>query len=100
MEETLQTAEKYLADLDRVMFTNAVFKKRTKGIGVIDPALFEPYGVTGPNARAGGVAKDVRKDAPYLVYDQLDFDVAAEQDSDIYARARVRLPRPRTSPST
>ena len=91
MEETLQTAEKYIADVDRVMFTNAVFKKRTKGIGVIDPALFEPYGVTGPNARAGGVAKDVRKDSPYLVYDQLEFDVAVEQDSDIYARARVRF---------
>ncbi len=91
MEETLQTAEKYIADLDRLMFTNAVFKKRTQGIGVIDPALFEPYGVTGPNARAGGVAKDVRKDAPYLVYDQLTFDVAVEQESDIYARARVRF---------
>ncbi len=91
MEETLRTAEKYIADVDRVMFTNAVFKKRTKGIGVIDPALFEPYGVTGPNARAGGVAKDVRKDSPYLVYDQLDFEVAVEQDSDIYARARVRF---------
>ena len=91
MEETLQTAEKYIADVDRVMFTNAVFKKRTKGIGVIDPALFEPYGVTGPNARAGGVAKDVRKDAPYLAYDQLDFDVAVEQESDIHARARVRF---------
>ena len=57
----------------------------------IDPALFEAYGVTGPNARAGGVAKDLRKDAPYLAYDRLDFDVALEQDSDIHARARVRF---------
>ena len=91
MEETLQTAEKYLADLDLVMFTNTVFKKRTQGIGVIKPALFEPYGVTGPNARAGGVAKDVRKDAPYLVYDKLAFEVVTEQESDIYARARIRF---------
>ena len=91
MEETLQTAEGYLADIDRLMFHNAVFKLRTKGIGHIDPALFEPYGVTGPNARAGGVAKDVRKDAPYLVYDQLDFEVPLEHDSDIWARALVRF---------
>jgi NADH-quinone oxidoreductase subunit D len=90
MEEVLVTAERYLADLDRVMFSNAVFKKRTQGVGVIDPALFEPYGVTGPNARAGGVAKDVRKDAPYLMYDQLDFKVATEEGSDIWARAMVR----------
>jgi NADH-quinone oxidoreductase subunit D len=90
MEEVLQTAERYLADVDKAMFTNAVFKARTKGVGVIDPALFEPYGVTGPNARAGGVAKDLRKDAPYLVYDQLDFEVVTETASDIWARAMVR----------
>ena len=90
MEEVLTTAERYLADVDKVMFHNAVFKKRTQGVGYIDPALFEPYGVTGPNARAGGIAKDVRKDAPYLVYDQLDFDVPVEQESDIFARAMVR----------
>ncbi|PIE07028.1 MAG: NADH-quinone oxidoreductase subunit D [Rhodobacterales bacterium] len=91
MEETLKTAESYIADIDKLMFHNAVFKKRTRGVGHIDPALFDRYGVTGPNARAGGVAKDVRKDAPYLVYDQLDFDVTLEPDSDIWARARVRF---------
>jgi len=90
MEEVLVTAERYLADVDKAMFTNAVFKARTKGVGVIDPALFEPDGVTGPNARAGGVAKDLRKDAPYLVYDRLDFEVVTETASDIWARAMVR----------
>ncbi|WP_316860166.1 hypothetical protein [uncultured Cohaesibacter sp.] len=90
MEGVLKTAERYLDDVEKVMFRNAVFKRRTKGTGYIDPALFEAYGVTGPNARAGGVAKDVRKDSPYLVYDQLDFDIPTATDSDIYARADVR----------
>ncbi len=90
MEEVLATAEKYLADVDKVMFANAVFQLRTRGVGHIPPALFESYGVTGPNARAGGVAKDVRKDSPYLVYDQLEFDVAVATASDIHARAEVR----------
>ncbi|NVK46818.1 MAG: NADH-quinone oxidoreductase subunit D [Rhodobacteraceae bacterium] len=90
MEEVLQTAETYLADAEKLMFHSSVFKTRTQGVGVIDPALFETYGVTGPNARAGGVAKDVRKDSPYLVYDQLDFTVHTEEASDIYARTLVR----------
>ncbi len=97
MEEVLATAEKYLADVDKVMFSNAVFQLRTKGIGHIPPALFESYGVTGPNARAGGVAKDVRKDSPYLVYDQLEFDVAVATASDIHARAEVRRADVQTS---
>lgn len=90
VEETLLEVERVLKDVQEVMFQNAVFKKRTIGVGVIDPALFEPYGVTGPNARAGGVAKDVRKDQPYLVYPQLDFEVPTATDSDIYTRAEIR----------
>ncbi len=91
MEEVLKTAERYLDDTEKVMFRNAVFKRRTQGVGVIDPKLFEPYGVTGPNARAGGVAKDVRKDSPYLIYDQLDLEVQTADVSDIYNRAHVRF---------
>ena len=91
MEEVLETAERYLDDVDRVMFHNGVFKRRTKGVGIIPVELFESYGVTGPNARAGGVAKDVRKDAPYLVYDQLDLEVQMGTDSDIFTRAHLRF---------
>jgi len=90
LEGTLCEVERVLKDVQEVMFQNAVFKKRTVGVGVIDPALFEPYGVTGPNARAGGVAKDVRKDQPYLVYPELDFEVPTATASDMFARADVR----------
>jgi NADH-quinone oxidoreductase subunit D len=90
MEETLQEVERTLKDVWDVMFCNTVFKQRTVGVGVIDPVWLDEYGVTGPNARAAGVAKDVRRDAPYLVYDQLDFEPAIGQDSDIYTRADVR----------
>jgi len=90
MEETLKEAERTMKDVLNVMFKNAVFRKRTIGVGYIDPALFEDYGVTGPTARGGGVAKDVRKDQPYLVYPELEFDVNVAENSDIYARADVR----------
>ncbi len=91
MTEVLDEIERVMnQDIYNMMFNNAVFKKRTIGVGYIDPAIMEDYGVTGPNARAGGLVKDVRKDYPYLIYDQLDFDVAYGKDSDIYTRAMVR----------
>jgi NADH-quinone oxidoreductase subunit D len=90
MQETLREIERTLKDVQEVMFHNAVFKKRAVGLGYIDPALMERYGVTGPNARAGGVAKDVRKDQPYLIYPELDFEPVTGSDSDAYARADVR----------
>jgi len=90
MEETLKEIESTMQDVFDTMYNNAVFKKRTIGMGYIDPSLLDSYGVTGPTARAAGVAKDVRKDQPYLVYPELDFEVIIGQDSDIYTRADVR----------
>ena len=90
MEETLREVESTLDDVYDVMFCNAVFKKRAVGMGVIDPDWLDAYGVTGPNARAAGVARDVRRDHPYLVYPLLDFEPVTGQDSDIYTRADVR----------
>ncbi len=90
MEETLCEIERTLQDVEEVMFHNAVFEKRARGLGIIEPQLMEQYGVTGPNARAGGVARDVRSDHPYLVYPKLDFKPVTGTGSDAYARADVR----------
>jgi len=90
MEHTLKEIENTLNDIHNVMFRNAVFEKRTRGVGVIDKEWLDSYGVTGPCIRAAGVPRDVRKDQPYLIYDQLDFDPVTAEDSDIYARADVR----------
>ena len=79
-----------MRDVWDVMFCNAAFKKRTVGLGVIDSSWLDAYGVTGPNARAAGVAKDVRKDCPYLVYSHIDFEPVTGQNSDIYTRSDVR----------
>jgi NADH-quinone oxidoreductase subunit D len=48
------------------------------------------WGVTGPNLRATGLAFDVRRDDPYLVYEQLDFDIPVEKAGDAWARTLVR----------
>jgi NADH-quinone oxidoreductase subunit D len=90
MEETLVEIEGIMSEVHEVMFHNAVFKKRAIGLGHIDPAWLDPYGITGPNARAAGVPRDVRRDHPYLVYPELDFEPVTATESDVYARADVR----------
>ncbi|MDI3527800.1 MAG: NADH-quinone oxidoreductase subunit, partial [Tenuifilum sp.] len=90
MEETLKTIEEFMVDIEKVMFNNAVFKKRTVGMGYIDPKWIYQFGITGPNARAAGIPDDVRKKYPYLKYPELDFEPVVGKDSDIYTRADVR----------
>lgn len=82
--------EKIILDIEKVMFNNAVFKARAKGLGYIPPEWIEPYGITGTTARAAGVPIDVRKDNPYLIYDQLDFHKILGSASDVYERTTLR----------
>ncbi|MHB2155028.1 NADH-quinone oxidoreductase subunit D [Calditrichota bacterium GD2] len=90
VEEVLQKLEKLMLDIERVMFNNAVFKSRARGLGKIPAEWIEPFGITGTTARAAGVAIDVRKDNPYLIYDQLDFEIILGTESDVYERTLLR----------
>ena len=88
--EVLKKSDQFIVNIENLMFNNAVFKKRTKGIAIIPLDWIDKYGIVGPNARAAGVNRDIRKDYPYLVYDKLDFESPTATESDIYTRAWIR----------
>ncbi|NOQ27361.1 MAG: NADH-quinone oxidoreductase subunit D [Bacteroidales bacterium] len=90
LEENLKLVDEFAKNLKRLMLDNAVFKKRTIGTGYIPADWVNKYGIVGFVARGAGVMKDVRKDYPYLAYDQLDFEPTMSTDSDIYARTVIR----------
>jgi NADH-quinone oxidoreductase subunit D len=54
---------------------NSIFQERLCGIGALPPERAVSHGVVGPNLRASGVRWDLRKDEPYSLYGQLEFDV-------------------------
>lgn len=91
MESNLKEIEGFMKDIRRVLFDNYVFKKRTVGLGYIDPDWVYPYGIVGPNARAAGIPVDVRKDSPYAKYHELDFEMNVASGSDIYTRTLLRF---------
>jgi NADH-quinone oxidoreductase subunit D len=66
---------------DLLTFNNT-FLKRTTKMGVISQDTVRRHGITGPNARAAGVAFDVRKAHPYLSYKSLDFRVPTGRGTD------------------
>ncbi|MFK5855071.1 MAG: NADH-quinone oxidoreductase subunit D [Bacteroidota bacterium] len=90
MEENLKLIDDFIIKIEDLIFTNAIFNKRTIGVGIIDPKWVDQYGIVGPNARAAGFKRDVRRDYPYLKYNELDFDVYTRTDSDIYGRSQIR----------
>ena len=80
-----------LADCDRLLSRSRIFLDRTRGIGAISSRDAISWGVTGPLLRATGVAYDVRKAEPYLMYDRFEFEVPTGTRGDNYDRFLVRM---------
>ena len=82
---------KLLGDCDRLLSRNRIFIDRMSNVGVISRERAVDYSLTGPILRATGVSYDVRKAYPYLVYDQLDFNVPVGTKGDNYDRFVCRI---------
>jgi len=72
----LDKALALVEDADKLLTDNPVFRRRMEGTGYLSPKDLVGWGVTGPMLRAGGVPYDIRRVHPYLVYGDLDFEVA------------------------
>jgi NADH-quinone oxidoreductase subunit D len=87
--ENVRRIRQLLADFDKVVTSNRIFVDRLKGTGFLSRELCLAYAVTGPILRAAGVPLDLRKQEPYLTYDQIDFDVPIGEVGDNYDRYLV-----------
>lgn len=88
---TFKTIRKLLDDCDGLLSRNRIFIDRMSNIGVISREAALNYSLTGPMLRATGVNYDVRKAYPYLVYDQMQFDVPVGTKGDNYDRFVCRI---------
>jgi NADH-quinone oxidoreductase subunit D len=86
-----------LDETETLLTRNRIFVDRTQGVGIITKADGIDYGLSGPNLRGSGVEHDLRKAQPYLVYDELEFDVPVGTQGDCYDRYLVRLEEMRQS---
>ncbi|NTU79306.1 MAG: hypothetical protein HGA45_07875 [Chloroflexales bacterium] len=64
---------------------------RTVEVGVITLSAAEQFGLGGPLARAVGLKADLRLDAPYAAYDDLQTALVTQEGGDVYARITVLI---------
>lgn len=88
---------KALDEVASMVTSNRIFIDRTKGVGIIDKERALKFGATRPTLRAAGVDQDLRRDRPYYMYNDLDFDVAIGSNGDVYDRYLVRMEEMRQS---
>ena len=86
-----------LAEYDTLMTGQPIWRERLQGVGVITPTEALALGATGPILRSTGVEWDLRRDQPYLRYDEVDFDVVVGTYGDAFDRYAIRLAEIRES---
>ncbi|HIF02857.1 MAG TPA: NADH dehydrogenase (quinone) subunit D [Nitrospinaceae bacterium] len=91
LEATYPKLEKLFDDVDKLLTKNRIFLDRMRDTGAISKENAISWGFTGPCLRACGVDYDIRKKAPYLVYDRLDFDIPIGTTGDNFDRYLVRM---------
>ncbi|MGB0581252.1 MAG: NADH dehydrogenase (quinone) subunit D, partial [Limisphaerales bacterium] len=97
VEQFCKEVEINFAETETLLTRNRIWVDRTKDVGTISAEMAIDYGLTGPNLRGSGVDYDVRKAHPYLVYEELDFEVPIGSVGDCYDRYLVRMEEMRQS---
>ena len=88
---------KAINDYEALLTRNEIWLERTVGLGVLSAEDAIALGQSGPVLRASGVDWDLRKNQPYLTYDEVDFDIPVYDEGDVYARYRVHMDEMRQS---
>jgi NADH-quinone oxidoreductase subunit D len=89
--DILENLPSRLDEFDILMTGQPIWRERLQGVGVITAREALALGTTGPILRSTGVAWDLRRDMPYLRYDDVEFDVVVGQYGDAYDRYAIRF---------
>lgn len=93
----LEVIPERLEEYDILMTGQPIWRERLQGVGVVTPDEALALGATGPILRSTGVAWDLRRDMPYLHYDEVEFDVIVGTYGDAFDRYAIRLNEVRES---
>lgn len=97
LEKFLDECSKSIDEISSLLDRNKIYLKRMCDIGTISAEDAISWGLTGPNLRGSGIVRDLRKDSPYLGYEQYDFDIPVGENGDSYDRYLVRMEEMRQS---
>lgn len=94
--EFLDHFEPIVDEFNRLITDNKIFRERLANVAVVTPEEAVSYGLVGANLRGSGIKFDVRKDEPYSIYPELEFEVPVGQGvagklGDCFDRYQVRI---------
>jgi NADH-quinone oxidoreductase subunit D len=86
-----------IKDYEDLLDKNRVWLMRMENVGVISKEMALSWGCSGVMLRASGVEWDIRKEEPYELYDEVEFNVPVSDKGDNYARYKLYMAEMRES---
>ena len=86
-----QTLESQIPIYEGLLTKNRIWKMRLENVGVISKEMAKSWGLSGVALRGSGVKWDLRKEMPYGLYDELDFNIPISDKCDSYGRYKCYM---------
>lgn len=86
-----------LALYEGLLDENRIWKMRLENVGVITPEMAKSWGCSGVTLRGSGIKWDLRKEQPYELYDEVEFDIPISHSCDSYGRYKLYMEEMRQS---
>ena len=94
LDELLKFCEKFpkdIKDYEDLLDDNRIWRLRMENVGLVSKEQALNWGCSGVLLRGSGIAYDIRKEEPYLLYNEVDFEVPVATQGDCYARYKVYM---------
>jgi len=91
MKKYIDSLEENIQIYEGLLDSNRIWRMRLEDVGILSPEMALDWGCSGIMLRGSGIKWDIRKEEPYELYDELDFDVPIAQTNDSYGRYKCYM---------
>jgi NADH-quinone oxidoreductase subunit D len=97
LEKFMDVLIEQIGVYEGLLSENRIWKMRLENVGTISQELAKSWGCSGLVLRGSGIKWDLRKEMPYGLYPELDFDIPISQTGDSYGRYKLHMQEMRES---
>ena len=83
--------EEEIVKYEKLLSENRIWRMRLEKVGIIDSDLAKQWACSGVVLRGAGIKWDLRREMPYGLYPELDFDIPIAQTNDCYGRYKIYM---------
>jgi len=84
-------------EMEEMLTGNRIWKQRLVDVGIVSVEQAIDFGFSGVMLRGSGLSWDLRKNQPYEIYEDLNFDIPVGTNGDCYDRYCIRMNEMRES---